>query len=67
MEVRKVIDCRWFAQAPEDCSLQISGREAEVLECAVTHAVASHGHDDTPELREQLRSMLKDEKATTSV
>jgi hypothetical protein len=27
----------------------------------VQHAVASHGHPNTPELREQLRSMLQSE------
>jgi len=32
-----------------------------VLDLAVLHAVNSHGHKDTPALREQLRSMLKDE------
>jgi len=32
-----------------------------VLDLAVLHAVTSHDHQDTPELREQLRSRLKDE------
>jgi hypothetical protein len=32
-----------------------------VLNVAVQHAVQSHGQDDTPELRQQLRSMLRDE------
>ena len=57
---RKMIDCRWFAQAEGDCSLQISGRENEVLDAAVAHAVASHGHTDGPELRNQLSEMLRD-------
>jgi hypothetical protein len=43
--------------------LTISGTEAEVLDAATQHAVASHGHDDTPELRERLRGMLEDELA----
>jgi hypothetical protein len=25
------------------------------------HAVSAHGHEETPELREQIKSMLKDE------
>ncbi len=25
------------------------------------HAVSAHGHQNTPELREQIKSMLKDE------
>ncbi|HEV8609261.1 MAG TPA: DUF1059 domain-containing protein [Thermoanaerobaculia bacterium] len=59
---RKVADCRKF---PSDrhCSLTISGTEEEVLEVASQHAVASHGHEDTPELRERLRGMLEDEPA----
>jgi len=57
---RKVIDCRWF---PTDnpCDNAISGNEEEVLNIAVQHAVQSHGHRDSPELRQQLRSMLRDE------
>jgi len=33
-----------------------------VLDAAVLHAVSVHGHDDTPELREQIRQMLKYER-----
>jgi predicted small metal-binding protein len=60
---RKVIDCRWFP-TEKPCDIAISGSEEEVLKVAVQHAVNSHGHNDTPELREQLRSMLKDEIVT---
>ncbi|MEK6286759.1 MAG: DUF1059 domain-containing protein [Acidobacteriota bacterium] len=35
--------------------------DEEILEIAVQHAVGSHGHENTPELREQLRSLLHDE------
>ena len=59
--IRKVIDCRWFpTEVP--CDITISGSEEEVLNLAVQHAVNSHGHIDTPELREQLRTMLRDEE-----
>lgn len=59
MSERKVIDCR---KHPSDsnCSVTISGTEEEVLPIAVYHAVNAHGHEDTPELKEQLRSMLED-------
>ena len=57
---RKVIDCRNFP-SEKNCTLAISGTEEEVLQAAVHHAVTVHGHADSPELREQLRSMLKDE------
>jgi hypothetical protein len=33
----------------------------EVLDLAVLHATTVHGRADTPELREQIRSMLQDE------
>ena len=40
--------------------MRISGTEDEVLDAATQHAVKSHGHADSPELREQLRSLLKE-------
>lgn len=57
---RKFIDCREYP-SDKNCSLKISGTEDEVLDIAVQHATASHGHDNTPELREELRRLLKDE------
>jgi hypothetical protein len=59
---RKIIDCRNFP-SEKPCSIAISGTEEDVLELAVLHASAVHGHKDTPEFREQLRSMLQDESA----
>jgi len=55
---RKMIDCR---KVPNDigCTLAIAGREDEVLDAAVAHAVAKHGHEDTPELREMIRAGLE--------
>lgn len=58
--MRKVADCREFP-SENNCSLTISGTEQEVLEAATQHAVSAHGHDNSPELREQIRGMLKDE------
>jgi predicted small metal-binding protein len=56
---RKMIDCR---QVPSEigCTLTIAGGEEEVLDAATAHAVARHGHEDTPELRELIRSGLQD-------
>ena len=59
MAQRKSIDCRDYPSA-KNCSLRISGTEQEVLDAAVQHAVSAHGHKSSPELREQLKSMLKD-------
>jgi predicted small metal-binding protein len=60
MAQRKSIDCRNYP-SEKNCSLKISGTEEEVLDAAAQHAVSAHGHKDPAELREQLRSMLKDE------
>ena len=57
---RKFIDCSEYP-SEKNCTLRISGTEDEVLEAATAHAVASHGHEDTPEFREQLAGMLKEE------
>jgi len=32
-----------------------------VVRAAAEHAVSVHDHDDTPELRDEVRGMLKDE------
>ncbi len=61
MTKRKVADCRQFP-SEKNCTLTIAGTEEEVMTVAVWHAVQSHGHKDTSELRQQIRSMLKDEK-----
>jgi hypothetical protein len=57
---RKSIDCRDHP-SEKNCSLKISGTQDEVLDAAVQHAVSRHGHKNSPELREQIKSMLKDE------
>jgi predicted small metal-binding protein len=60
MAQRKSIDCRNYP-SDKHCSLEISGMEEEVLDAAVQHATSAHGHANSPDLREQIRSMLKDE------
>ena len=62
-EIRKVIDCRRFP-TEKPCSIVISGTENDVLDLAVLHATSVHGHEDTPELRDKIRSMLQDDDAT---
>jgi predicted small metal-binding protein len=56
---RKMIDCR---KVPSEigCTLTIAGGEEEVLDAAVAHAVARHGHRENAELREMLRGALED-------
>ena len=59
---RMYIDCREMP-SESGCDLTMSGSEQHVLAAAVNHAVAAHGHEDTPELRMQLQSALKEEQA----
>lgn len=57
---RKYVDCR---EVPSEmnCTVAISAdSEEEVLEAAVQHAVAVHGHKDTPELRSMIRTTIRD-------
>ncbi|MFD9814933.1 DUF1059 domain-containing protein [Streptomyces sp. NPDC059080] len=58
--MRKVIDCRDYPSESR-CTLTISGEEEEVVRAASEHAVSVHGHAAGPELREQIRSALKNE------
>jgi predicted small metal-binding protein len=55
---RKMLDCR-KVPSETNCTLTIAGTEDEVLDAAAAHAVARHGHEDTPELREMLRGSLE--------
>jgi predicted small metal-binding protein len=55
---RYMIDCR-KVPSESGCTLTIAGAEEEVLDAAAAHAVARHGHENTPELREMLRGSLE--------
>jgi len=58
--MRKAIDCRDYP-SEMNCTVALSADTAdELLEIAAAHAVAAHGHADTPELRAALRGMFKD-------
>jgi len=57
---RRFIDCREFP-SEMNCSVALSAdSEDELLEAAVQHAVAVHGHEDTPDLRDMIRSVMRD-------
>ena len=59
---RKMADCRrWPSES--NCSLTIIGEEEEVIRAAAEHATSVHGHEDTPELREQIREFLEPEES----
>ena len=56
---RHYIDCREFP-SEKNCTVAIAAdSEGELIDAAVEHAVAAHGHTDTPELRQQLATLLK--------
>jgi predicted small metal-binding protein len=57
---RKYIDCREMP-SENGCDLAMSGSDEHILDAAVIHAVTAHGHQDTPELRDQIKQILKDE------
>jgi predicted small metal-binding protein len=57
---RKYIDCREMP-SESGCDLAMAGSDEHVLNAAVTHAVTAHGHSDTPELRDQIKGILKEE------
>jgi predicted small metal-binding protein len=59
---RKVVDCRLYP-SEQGCTLTIEGTEEEVLKAATEHAVTAHGHTNSPELREQIRTLMKDAEA----
>jgi len=57
---RKMIDCREFPSESK-CTIAIAAdTEEELMDSAVYHAVRKHGHQDTPELRAQIRSGIKE-------
>jgi predicted small metal-binding protein len=61
---RKYIDCREYP-SEMNCSVAISAdNDDELLEAAVQHAVSVHQHQDTPELRQQLRQLFKEESSS---
>ena len=58
-------DCRRWP-SDSNCSLTIIGEEDEVVQAAAEHSVSVHGHEDTPELREQIRGLLEPDGSYTS-
>ena len=56
---RFYVDCRDYP-SEMNCTVAISAdTKSELVDAAVQHAVAVHGHHDSPQLREQLPQMIK--------
>jgi predicted small metal-binding protein len=60
---RKYVDCR---ESPSvmNCTVGIAAdSEEELVEAAVQHAVAVHSHEDSQELRDEVRKTIKETEA----
>jgi predicted small metal-binding protein len=56
---RLYVDCREFP-SESNCTVAIAAdSERELLDAAVQHAVAVHGHTDSPELRTEVAKLIK--------
>lgn len=56
---RQYIDCREIP-SEKKCTVAIAAdNEQELVDAAVQHAVAVHGHTDTPELRQMVATAIK--------
>lgn len=56
---RLFVDCRDYP-SEKNCTVAISAdTEKELVDAAVQHAIAVHGHRDSSQLREELARMIK--------
>ena len=56
---KNVVDCREYP-SEMNCTVAISAdTKEELVDAAVQHAVAVHGHHDSPQLRQELAKMIK--------
>lgn len=56
---RMMLDCRDMP-SESGCTLAIAGDDVEdLLDAAVQHAVTKHSHENSAELREEIRGGLK--------
>lgn len=57
---RKYIDCREHPSPDNRCTVAISAdSDEELLEAAVQHGVSVHGMQDGPELRKELKTIVR--------
>ncbi len=59
---RMFIDCRQYP-SDNNCTVSIAAdTKKELVDAATQHAVAVHGHKDSPELREQIGKLIQVQK-----
>jgi predicted small metal-binding protein len=64
---RMFVDCRDYP-SEMNCTVAISAdTKEELVDAAVQHAVAVHGHHDSPQLRQELAKMSKPSRATLTM
>lgn len=57
--IRRYIDCRDYPSI-NHCTVTIAAdSEEELLDVAVLHGVKAHGHEDTPQFRDELRKSMR--------
>ena len=57
---RKYIDCREFPSESNGTVAISADSEAELIDAAAQHAAQVHGHQDSPELRAQLKEAIRE-------
>lgn len=61
MATRKYIDCREHTNKENKCTVSISAdNEDELIKAEIQHAVGTHGVKYKPELRDEIKSMIKE-------
>ena len=56
---RMFIDCRQYP-SENNCTVSIAAdSKKELIDAAVQHACAVHGHKDTPQFREQIAKAIQ--------
>ena len=60
MATRRFLDCREHPDSQNKCTIAISAdTDEELIDVAVQHAVSKHGMQDSPELRTEIKKMIK--------
>ena len=60
MATRRYLDCREHPDPNTKCTIALSAdSEQELIDAAVQHAVSTHKMQDSPELRSEIRKMIK--------
>jgi len=57
---RHSVYCREIPSG-NNCDVKISGSEEHLVDAAAVHMVTHHGHVETPELRDEVRRMMRPE------